>query len=81
MKSDEIESIFAIVILYITPKKLIKKLNIRRVQGQKAALFPGPKNRGFRGRFFGPEIRGRFFGPENRPIFGGPEIRSLFSGS
>ena len=54
------------------PKKLIKKLNIRRVRCQKAALFPGPKNRVF---------SGRFFGPENRPIFGGPEIRALFSGS
>lgn len=58
------------IILYITPKKLIKKLNIRRVRGQKAALFPGPKNRVF---------RAVFFGPENRPIFGGPEIRALFS--
>lgn len=47
------------------PKKLIKKLNIRRVRGQKAALFPGPKNR-------------VFSGPENRPIFGGPEIWVVF---
>lgn len=60
------------------PKKLIKKLNIRRACGQKAALFPGPKNRVFRPVFSAPK-NGLFlvvlkFGP----YFRGPEIWPLF---
>ena len=59
-------------------KKLIKKLNIRRVRGQKAALFPGPENRVFRAVFSAPKFGPILGGPEIRAYFRGPEIWPLF---
>lgn len=60
------------------PKKLIKKLNIRRVQGQKAALFPGPKNRVFRAVFSVLKIGLFLVVLKFGPYFLGPEIWPLF---
>ena len=60
------------------PKKLIKNLNIRRVRGQKAALFQGPKNRVFWAVFSAPKIGLFLVVLKFGPYFRGPEIRTSF---